>query len=256
MANVPKLDYDLAARHYWYRIRMMAIRYLAMTLVVAVIILAVLVLARNSARMQLSHLEQEISVLKDTNSELEDAVAESTEQILNLQQANQEQARILREQELVIRRDFASDELASLVTLISRRLEEGVSFEQLSFHINQSNSGLSCSETENKRFRIRTQLRPSGGVTSVSFDDGKGSEITITGSGKSALGTAGRPEEWFDVLEPVDFVIALAGSTRGFSGVLPLSQKLIWEGVEYRFVLEPSTVHRDLVRVGFTRCRI
>lgn len=141
--------------------------------------------------------------------------------------------------------------LADLLTLVRRKLEEGVDQGRLAFVIEAARNERDCDAVPvEKRFLVATPLS-SGGNDSVSFAEGL---ITVTASGASALNASGKPEAWFDPARDVTLrLTALGGGVEETSGVLPLSVTMVAGDREYRF--GASAGPQGFVRIVADSCR-
>lgn len=144
----------------------------------------------------------------------------------------------------------SSEAVRSLIELVRRRLDAGVTAERLGEVIGAAENARNCEPAQNKRFIVAIP-RARGGNDSVSFGD---NAVLVTAEGKPALNAEGQAEAWFDPGESVTVrFIAPGGRTWEAAGVLPLHHALVLDDREYRFSLVAG--ERGFIRVIGERCR-
>ena len=122
--------------------------------------------------------------------------------------------------------------LAQLLEQLEGQLRAGVDQQRLAFLIAAAGQEPGCSEAPvTKRFRPRTPITTDP-VNAVRFGD----RITVTASAQSALAANGQPEAWYDPGKPVQLVFrTLDGREGRVEGTLPLTHRMLVDGLEYRF---------------------
>jgi len=150
------------------------------------------------------------------------------------------------------RKDVPAGQRKQFLSLIDKRLEEGVSPERLDFVISLAANERTCKMGPvTKRFLVRTPLYQGPG-DSVSFAN---NTITVTAEGQSATDAAGNLEAWFDAAKPLTvFLVRLGGQRTKVSGLLPLHQALVIDETEYRFSVVRGEA-RGFVNVSAEGCR-
>jgi len=148
-------------------------------------------------------------------------------------------------------RDVPTGDRRDLLTLIDRRLEDGVGVPRLRFVLAEVRPREDCAEAvETKRFLLTTPVAVSRD-NSVTFGDGR---ITVTGQGTAARDDSGRPEAWFDPAQPVSIrFLKLDGAVRLAEGMLPLTHRLVDGEREWRFRVRPHA-ERGFVEVAAQTC--
>ena len=187
-------------------------------------------------------LREEVASLSGQKAELE---------LLAGQMQHAARAAEGRVQELEARlaRQVPTGELASLTTLVRKRLADGLAPQRLAFVIENAQNPRNCQPAETKRFVVTTPLVKSGS-RSASF---AGGAITVTGEGESARNAQGAPEAWFDPTEPVSVRISAHGGVEEVaSGLLPLHHSVVIEQTEHRFTIAAGP--RSFVEVTADRC--
>ncbi len=129
--------------------------------------------------------------------------------------------------------DVPQGEVAEILELTRRRLQDGVPAERLRFVVEQVSAERDCAgEPETKRFIVRTPIY-TGGADSIGFAD---SSITITATGESATDAQGRPNAWFDPAKPLRVsVTPIGGEAKVVEGELPLHFSLVRGDTEHLF---------------------
>ncbi|NQW10978.1 MAG: hypothetical protein HQ481_14005 [Alphaproteobacteria bacterium] len=145
--------------------------------------------------------------------------------------------------------DVPSGDRRAMLDLLSERLEAGIDPERLAFLIQSAENLRDCEPVETKRFLIKTPIY-EGANTSVSFAR---EAVAVTGTGQSETTAEGLPQAWYDPRMPVTITLTrIDGETREVTGVLPLQQSIVHEGVEHHFLLRPGA--RGFVQVAAERC--
>lgn len=136
-----------------------------------------------------------------------------------------------------------------LMTLVRRQLAEGADPSRMAYLLQAGQPPRNCSEPETKRFVVTTPAY-KGADSQVSISEGS---IVIKGRGESAKNEKGAPEAWFDQAKSIELEFKTKdGQMQNKSGVLPLSHSLVFEGREYRFLIEPGA--RSFAKVTFNSC--
>jgi hypothetical protein len=170
-------------------------------------------------------LEADLQRFQEDNLGLRDQLAQAARDAGKAQTALEE-----------LQRRYAAEvpdgELAALLEQIEGQLHAGVDGERLAFVIDAAGQDPGCAEAPvTKRFRPRTPISV-GGVSAVRFDD----RITVTGSAESALDVNGQREAWYDPAKPVQILFrTLDGRELKVEGSLPLTHRMLVDGLEYRF---------------------
>lgn len=148
-------------------------------------------------------------------------------------------------------RDVPTGERGELLSLIDRRLEDGVGVPRLRFVLAEVEPREDCAEAvETKRFLLTTPVAVSRD-NSVTFGDGR---ITVTGQGTAARDETGRPEAWFDPAQPVSIrFLKLDGAVKLAEGMLPLTHRLVDGEREWRFRVR-THAERGFVEVAAQTC--
>lgn len=189
---------------------------------------------------------------------LEQEIEDLTAEVAALRQQTMDQRRAIEagrvEAEELRRRytrDVPTGELRELFDLMRGRLEAGLPLERLRFVIREVSAQRDCDgQPVTKRFVVRTPLY-QGRDHTVTFADGT---ITVTAVGTPARDSAGNPEAWFDVTEPITVRTAHIGGTVGeASGLLPINHAMVIGEEEHRFSVVPGP--RGFVEVTADRCR-
>ncbi|MAU40349.1 MAG: hypothetical protein CMF31_01890 [Kordiimonas sp.] len=138
----------------------------------------------------------------------------------------------------------------SLLTLINKRLDEGLPSQRLAQVIATLSPTQKCEDTSQlKRFIVPTAILTTGSGV-VSFEKGL---LTVSGKGRPSLNAEGKPEAWYDPAQDVDISFTLpGGETQKISGTLPLHHTVILGDTEYRFTL--SAGNRSFMAVALLKC--
>ena len=135
-----------------------------------------------------------------------------------------------------LRRRYAAEvpdgEIAALLEQVEGQLRAGVDGARLAFLIDAAGQDPGCVEAPvTKRFQPRTPIT-TGAVSAVRFGD----RITVTATAESAVDASGQPEAWYDPARPVQVVFrTLDGRELKVEGALPLTHRVLVDGLEYRF---------------------
>lgn len=195
------------------------------------------------ARQEVIRLAEEIDSLKTT---IDDMARQNAQLAAEVEQAR------LREQQWQSRykAEVPTGEPRELLSLIERRLADGVAPDRLAFVIGAAKSERVCDEApETKRFVVPTPIY-RGPSDSVSFADGA---ITVTALGESALNDGGNPEAWYDPAQPISLRFTqLGGESSEVVGALPLHHSVVMGDNEYRFTIVAG--QRSFVNVTGDRC--
>lgn len=161
-----------------------------------------------------------------------------------------EKARLaVREWERRYETDVPTGTRLELLDLVTGRLAAGVDPERLAFLIKAAEDKRECEEIETKRFLVRTPLY-DGANTAVTFAN---DAVAVTGSGESETTDAGLPQAWYDPQKPVRLVFTrIDGQQTLISGILPLQQSVVHDGVEHHFMVKPGA--RGFAQVAAERC--
>lgn len=195
------------------------------------------------ARQEVVRLNEEIASLKTT---IDDMAAQNAQLAAEVEQAR------LRERQWQTRyeEEVPTGKPRELMTLVERRLADGVPPDRLAFVIGAAESERVCDEQPvTKRFVVPTPIY-RGPSDSVGFAD---SAITVTALGQPALNEAGNPEAWYDPAQPITLRFTqLGGKSSEVTGVLPLHHSVIMGDDEYRFTVVAG--QRSFVNVTGDRC--
>lgn len=136
-----------------------------------------------------------------------------------------------------------------LTDLVKKRLDAGIKPERLSFIIDQASPPKNCTAAQAKRFVVKTPVY-SGPHGTVAFGNGA---ITVTGEGKSAIGSTGSPEAWYDPGKPVTVkFIELGGKETVKDGLLPIQHSMVVGNKEHRFTVAAG--ERSFITVTSDSC--
>lgn len=154
-----------------------------------------------------------------------------------------------------LRQRYAADvpggELAALVALLEEQLRAGTEMARLAFLIEAAGKPVPClHEAVTKRFVPQTPVSTEP-QSAIRF----GERIIVTGSGAASRNETGLIEAWFDPAQPVriDFR-SLAGEIGSVEGILPLRQRMMVDGKEYRFAAIAG--ERSFIEVSAQACDI
>lgn len=187
-------------------------------------------------------LREEVTALERRNTELERHVA-------GLQEAVRTAEVHANELETRLQRELPHGELARLSKLVAERMAAGVDPNRLAFVINETSMPRNCEGPETKRFILPTPIY-RGTNTAVGFANGA---VTVSGEGAPARNEQGRPEGWFDPLQPVTIRFTeIGGRQLEVSGLLPLQQSVVAGTTEHRFTISAGS--KSFVEVTAQRC--
>ena len=189
-------------------------------------------------------LRADLQRLKEVNRILNEKLATTQERLEGL-------AKTYAELRAAYEETTVEGELADLVALLERRMEEGIPAERLAFLLRNATADAGCeSEVETARLFVAVPLA-RGQRTSASLAGGR---IALAVEGRPARDEGGRPEAWFDPAAPVRATLTLIdGRRERFEGVLPATYRLLLEGREYRLVLQ-AAARRGFLEVALQRC--
>ncbi len=181
--------------------------------------------------------------------EFEQARSVSEQEAANLRVAVEKAKLAVAEWERRYDADVPTGRRKELLDLVSERLAAGVDPERLAFLIRAAEEKRDCEEVETKRFLVRTPLY-DGANTSVTFAN---EAVAVTGSGESETTANGLPQAWYDPQKPVTLLFTrIDGQRTEVSGLLPLQQSVIHDGVEHHFLVKPGA--RGFAQVAAERC--
>lgn len=170
-------------------------------------------------------------------------------QITNLQSEVQSTAVRYQQLEAKYQQEVPQGTFKELTDLVKKRLDGGISPERLSFIINQASPPKNCAPAAAKRFVVKTPVY-SGPHGTVAFGNGA---ITVTGEGRSAIGSSGSPEAWYDPGKPVRIkFIELGGKETVKEGLLPIQHAMVVGNKEYRFTVAAG--ERSFISVTSDNC--
>lgn len=196
------------------------------------------------AKQEVVHLQKEV--------ERRDRTIEGFVKDMGKLKAELEAAK-LRERDLRVRyeRDVPTAVRKKLLTMIDRRLGEGIRSDRLAFVINNVANKRNCDDRSvTRRFIVQTPIS-AGAHGAVSFAD---NTITVTAEGVSATDGVGKPEAWFDAAKPVSVHFTrIGGKTTNVSGVLPVHHSIAVAGTEHAFTVTDGDT-RGFVKVSWQRC--
>ena len=179
----------------------------------------------SAAQARAEKLEADLLRFQESNLDLRDRLALTTQRSGQAESALDE-----------LRRRYAENvpqgELAQLSARLAAQLRVGVEPERLAFLIDAAAESVSCDDAPvTKRFMPRTPVS-TGPVSFVRFGD----RITVTGAGQPVRTADGLPEAWYDPALPirVDFQ-TLNGAVASIEGVVPLTHSMVVDQREYRF---------------------
>jgi cell division protein FtsB len=187
-------------------------------------------------------LEADLARFQQSNLDLGDRLALTTQRSSQAEQALEE-----------LRRRYALDvpqgERADLLERVEAQLQAGADPARLAFLIDAAATPASCDgQPLTKRFMPRTPVS-TGPLSFVRFDD----RITVTGTGQPARNPEGLPEAWYDPSYPVRLEFrTLDGAVTSVEGTLPLNHGMVVDGREYRFSVVPG--ERWFVEVSAQSC--
>jgi hypothetical protein len=170
-------------------------------------------------------LEADLQRFQEDNLGLRDELAQTALSASNAQTALAD-----------LQRRYAAEvpdgEIAALLEQVEGQLRAGVDGARLAFLIDAAGQDSGCVEAPvTKRFQPRTPIT-TGAVSAVRFGD----RITVTATAESAVDAGGQPEAWYDPARPVQVVFrTLDGREVKVEGALPLAQRVLVDGLEYRF---------------------
>jgi cell division protein FtsB len=196
----------------------------------------------SASQARTDKLEADLARFQQSNLELRDQLALTTQRSSQADRALEE-----------LRRRYALDvpqgELASLLERVEGQLEAGVEPGRLAFLIDAASTPASCDgQPVTKRFMPRTPIS-AGPASFVRFDN----RIMVTGNGQSARNAGGLVEAWYDPTEPIRLEFrTLEGAVTNVDGVLPLNHRMVIDGREYRFSIVAG--ERWFVEVSAQSC--
>ena len=156
------------------------------------------------------------------------------------------------EQQARYERDVPQGQIAALLTLAQKKLQEGVTPDRLAFLISAASNERDCDKAPvNKRFIVKTPLY-TGANDWVGFAD---STITVTAVGPSAVNAEGKAEAWFDPAQPITVSFThIGGKTSRKTTTLPFQHAIVVGDREHRFQVVASD-QRGFVEVSGDSCR-
>ena len=179
----------------------------------------------SAAQARTEKLEADLVRFQESNLDLRDRLALTTQRSGQAESALDE-----------LRRRYAANvpqgELAQLLARLQAQLRAGIELERLAFLIDAAAVSVGCDGAPvTKRFMPRTPVS-TGPVSYVRFAD----RVTVTGAGQPVRSADGLPEAWYDPALPVrvDFQ-TLDGQVVSIEGVVPLMHSMVVDRREYRF---------------------
>lgn len=186
--------------------------------------------------------KQQATQLKNEREDLE-------EKITSLQSEVQSTTIRYQQLEAKYQQEVPQGAFKDLTDLVKKRLDAGISPERLSFIIDQASPPKNCSAATAKRFVVKTPVY-SGPHGTVAFGNGA---ITVTSEGKSAIGSTGSPEAWYDPGKSVTVkFIELGGKETVKEGLLPIQHAMVVGNKEYRFTVAAG--ERSFITVTSDSC--
>lgn len=186
--------------------------------------------------------KQQANTLKKERSTLET-------QITNLQSEVQTTNIRYQQLEAKYQQEVPQGAFKELTDLVKKRLDAGIPADRLSFIITQASPPKNCTPAQAKRFVVKTPVY-SGPHGTVAFGNGA---ITVTGEGKSAIGSSGAREAWYDPGKPVTIkFIELGGKETVKEGLLPIQHSMVVGNKEYRFTVAAG--ERSFISVTSDSC--
>ncbi len=189
-------------------------------------------------------LRADLQRLKEVNRILNEKLATTQERLEGL-------AKTYAELRAAYEETTVEGELAALVALLERRMEEGIPAERLAFLLRNATAEAGCEEAvETARLFVAVPLA-RGQRTSASLAGGR---IAVAVEGQAARDEGGRPEAWFDPGAPVRATLTLIdGRRERIEGTLPVTYRLLLEEREYRLVMQAAD-RRGFLQVALQRC--
>ncbi|MCB9964332.1 MAG: hypothetical protein H6855_04335 [Rhodospirillales bacterium] len=139
--------------------------------------------------------------------------------------------------------------LRDLLSLLRKRLEEGVTQDRLVNLLETTRPPRNCTDPESKRFVVVTPGY-KGPDSSVMVD---GSTLEVSATGVSARNKNGQDEAWYDEGQPVEITFKKAGGeVETKSGTLPMMTTLIVKNREYRLNLSAGA--KSFLKVVYDSC--
>lgn len=171
------------------------------------------------------------------------------ETITNLKSEVQSTAIRYQQLEAKYQAEVPQGDFKMLTDLVKKRLDAGIKPARLSFIIDQASPPKNCTAAAAKRFVVKTPVY-SGPHGTVAFGNGA---ITVTGEGKSAIGSTGSPEAWYDPGKPVSIkFIEIGGKETVKEGLLPIQHAMVLGNKEYRFTVAAG--ERSFISVTSDSC--
>lgn len=196
--------------------------------------------------------ERELRQAKDEVTRLMAQVAELQRQNAGAKEAVATARRQKTEWEQRYRTDIPTGERKALLGLIDEQRRKGAKPDRLRFLISAASEQEKCDgKPVTKRFIVRTPLH-NGANVSVRFAD---DALTVTAEGEPAHDAEGRVLAWFDPAKPIKLtLVRLGGQTKQLSGKLPLYDKILVNGSEFRLSAVNGNA-QGFVSVTADRCR-
>lgn len=181
--------------------------------------------------------------------EFEQARNASEQEAANLRVAVEKAKLAVAEWERRYEADVPTGVRQKLLELVTERLDAGIDPERLAFLITAAEDKRDCEAVETKRFLVKTPIY-DGANTSVTFAN---EAVAVTGTGESETTDAGLPQAWYDPNKSVTLVFTrIDGQRTEVSGILPLQQSVVHDGVEHHFIVKPGA--RGFAQVAAERC--
>lgn len=138
-----------------------------------------------------------------------------------------------------------------LLTLVDKRLADGVRPDRLSFVIGGVRNRPDCDGTPlTRRFLVQTPIS-IGPISAVGFHENL---ITVTAVGESAVDPNGKPVAWFDPAKPITARFTrIGGKGVKASGKLPLHHAMAIGDSEHRFSISEGE-RRGFANITWMRC--
>ncbi len=194
-------------------------------------------------RAERERLRTELQRARERARILEEREARTAERLDALRLAYRELERRYRERAI-------EGELEEVLVLLRRRLAEGVPLARLRFLIANARVERRCGKSERTRLFVRVPLARDRRAAAT-LGDGA---VTVAVEGVPARDREGRPEAWYDPLEPVRVrILTLDGREEEVEAPLPVAREVAAAGAVYRLVLAPSA-RRGWLEVTVQRC--
>jgi len=194
-------------------------------------------------RAERERLRTELQRAREQVRILEERQARTAQRLDALQLAYRELERRYRERAI-------EGDLEEVLVLLRQRIAEGVPLSRLRFLIANARVERRCGKSERTQLFVRVPLARDRRAAATLAEGA----LTVAVEGVPARDAEGRPEAWYDPLEPVRVrILTLDGRREELEGRLPVAREVVASGSVYRLVLAPSA-RRGWLEVAVQRC--